>query len=166
MNSPSPGEHCAYIALGANLGDRKASIESALNTLRAHPAIDVQAVSSLIETKPVGGPAGQPDYLNGAAKLKTTHSPGELLSVLMEIETALGRERQTEARNLPRTIDLDLLFYDDVVMAKNELILPHPRLHERDFVLIPLLEIAPDAVHPVLLKSVEELWCDWRRAHA
>jgi 2-amino-4-hydroxy-6-hydroxymethyldihydropteridine diphosphokinase len=165
MPAPGPVEHTAIIALGANLGDRRSSIESALTRLHAHPAIKVERQSSLLETRAVGGPPGQPDYLNGAAELSTTLSACDLLKLLMDIEKALGRDRSTPARNLPRTIDLDLLFYDQVVLAQADLILPHPRLHERDFVLIPLMEIAPHAVHPVLRKTIEEMWCDWRRAH-
>jgi 2-amino-4-hydroxy-6-hydroxymethyldihydropteridine diphosphokinase len=136
----------AYIALGSNLGDRRGYLERAIHSLREHPAIEVCRVSRFYETAPVGGPAAQPNFLNGAAELLTTLSAEELLHTLLNIESSLGRVRRE--RDGPRTIDLDLIFYADLVRSSPDPILPHPRLHERPFVLRPLAEIAPDVKHP------------------
>ncbi len=139
--------HTAYIALGSNLGDSESYVHSAIGAMGTHPAILVEAVSSMSRTKAVGGPA-QGDYLNGAAKIATSLSPVELLDVLQSIEANLGRVRKM--RFGPRTIDLDILDFDNVVMETTRLELPHPRLHERRFALEPLRELAPDWVHPGL----------------
>src|SRR5262245_4980275 len=138
----------AYIALGSNLGDREKNLDGAVELLRSSPGITVKRVSSYYETEPVGGPSGQNSYLNAAAKLETRIEPGRLLEVLLQTEKQLGRVRAE--KNAPRTIDLDLLLYDDVVSTGPDLILPHPRMHERLFVLEPLAEIAPNVVHPLL----------------
>ena len=144
-----------YLGLGSNLGDRRRSLEAALEALRGHPAVRVLAVSRFIETEPVGGPAGQGPYLNGAAALETDLEPEALLAELKRIERALGR---TEGpRWGPRVIDLDLLLYGDLVLDTPALAIPHPRLRERRFVLEPLAEIAGDARDPVTGKSVKEL---------
>ncbi len=145
----------AYIALGSNLGDRQETIHRALQELREHPQIVVGRVSALHETAPVGGPAGQGPYLNAAAELQTELSPRELLHVLLDVEHQLGRVR--EERFGPRTLDLDLLLYDDVVQEESDLVLPHPRMHNRLFVLQPLAEIAPETLHPVLRKTIQQL---------
>ena len=143
----------AYLALGSNLGDRRDHLERGLASLRERVA--VTRVSALYETAPVGGPAGQGPYLNAAAEIQTDLAPAELLSLLLDIERRLGRVR-TE-KDGPRTLDLDLLLYGDLVQNEPDLILPHPRLHERLFVLQPLAEIAPGVVHPVLKRTVGEL---------
>jgi len=130
----------AYVGVGANLGDREATIRAALAALPG-----VVAVSELRETAPVGV-VDQPPFLNGAAALETKLSPRELLDALLEVERRLGRERRE--RWGPRTIDLDLLLHGDDVVDEPGLTVPHPRLHERRFALEPLLDLDPDLVVP------------------
>ena len=154
-----PDPVAAYIALGSNLGDRRALLDEAIARMRLQPGIEVISVSSHHETEPVGGPAGQGKYLNAVAHLRTTLTALQLLHVLQAVETQLGRVR-TE-RFGPRTIDLDLLLYGSEMLRIQEpgcdLIVPHPRLHERLFVLEPLVEIAPLAVHPLLQSTAKDL---------
>jgi 2-amino-4-hydroxy-6-hydroxymethyldihydropteridine diphosphokinase len=145
----------AYIALGANLGDRARQIRAAADRLRATPGIVSVALSPLLEYPAVGGPGNSPPFLNAAAEVRTTLSPRELLDRLLEIERAMGRVR--EEKWGPRTIDLDLLLYEDRILQEPGLDLPHPRLHERRFVLEPLAQVAPQAVHPVLRRTIAEL---------
>ncbi len=147
----------AYIALGSNVGDRRATLERAVEMLAARDDLRVEAVSAMIETQPVGGPRGQGHYLNAAAEIATDLAPGELLAALQAVESALGRDRAGEQRWGPRTCDLDILLMGDVVIDSPELTVPHPRMHQRLFVLRPLAEIAPRAVHPVLARTVAEL---------
>jgi len=149
--------HTACIELGSHIGTREEHIAKAIQILKSNPAIQVQSVSHLIETDPVGGPLGQSRYLNGAAVLQTSLTPWDLLAVLLDIEQQLGRDRSSAERDLPRTLDLDLLLYDDVILDELGLQVPHPRLHQREFVLKPLEEIAPDYVHPILKKTIREL---------
>jgi 2-amino-4-hydroxy-6-hydroxymethyldihydropteridine diphosphokinase len=148
-------KHNAYVGLGSNLGRREKSIAAALNALQATRDIEVHRVSRLYETAPIGGPEGQPPYLNAVAHLKTTLSPERLLALCLKIEESLGRKR--EVRWGPRTIDLDLLCYDQEIMASPALTLPHPLMHERPFVMEPLAEIAPDLMHPVLEQTAREI---------
>ena len=130
----------AYVGVGANLGDRRATIEAAVGALPG-----VVAVSELRETEPVGV-VDQPSFLNGAVALETELSARELLDVLLEVERSLGRERRE--RWGPRTIDLDLLLYGDETVDEPGLTVPHPRLHERRFALEPLAELDPDLLIP------------------
>ena len=134
----------AYVGVGANLGDREATIRAAIEALP-----DVVAVSALRETEPFGV-TGQPPYLNGAVALETELAPRELLDRLLEIERSLGRERRepSQVRWGPRTIDLDLLVYGDATVDDPGLTVPHPRLHERRFALEPLAELDPGLVVP------------------
>ncbi len=152
----------AYIALGSNLGDRPANLDRAVTELRRLPGVTVMRISSVYETAPVGGPSGQGPYLNAAAELRTILAPRALLQAMMEVENRLGRVRAERAG--PRTIDLDLLLYDHrydhMVCADPDLTLPHPRLHQRLFVLQPLAEIAPGLIHPVLNRSIADLLAD------
>ncbi len=142
----------AYIALGSNLGDRRIYLGQALALLRAQPGISVGKVSRYHETAPVGGPAGQGNFLNAAAQLQTDLPPVPLLQVLLQVEQQLGRVRRE--RDGPRTIDLDLLLYGDVILDEPGLSVPHRRLHQRLFVLVPLAEIAANVVHPVLQRTI------------
>lgn len=156
-----PETATAYIALGSNLGDREGLIRAAIRALNAVPGIRVTRVSSLLENAAVGGPAGSPSFLNAAAELQTSLEPAELLSRMLEIERSLGRVRRE--RWSPRTIDLDLLLYEDQVIDTQELRVPHPRMHERWFVLKPLTELVPDATHPVLNRAIAVLLSDLNR---
>jgi 2-amino-4-hydroxy-6-hydroxymethyldihydropteridine diphosphokinase len=133
----------AVIGLGSNVGDRRSNLRAAVEALRE--VATVLAESSVVETKPVGGPP-QPDYLNAAALVSFEGSPRALLQSLLAIEARLGRVRAE--RWGPRTIDLDLLWIDGVVVSEPDLVVPHPRLTERAFALQPLLEVAPDAIDP------------------
>lgn len=143
----------AYVGLGANLGDRAATLREAVH--RLENLGDVVAVSSLYETAPVGF-LDQPAFLNAAAMVETTLAPDALISELLSIERHLGRTRTF--RNAPRTLDLDLLLVDDLVLDSPGLTLPHPRFPERAFVLAPLAEIAPAVVHPHLGQSIAALF--------
>ncbi|MEA2736440.1 MAG: hypothetical protein QOE14_2891 [Humisphaera sp.] len=145
----------AYIALGANLGDRRGNIDAALDRLRATPGVRVTKVSSLLENPAIGGPADSPPFLNAAAEIETTLAPRALLDALLDIERQLGRERREKWG--PRTIDLDLLLYGEQILDEPHLKIPHPLLHERRFVLDPLKELAPRAFHPVLKKRIADL---------
>lgn len=140
----------ALIALGANLGDPAAALDWALRELAALG--ELRAVSTFHRTAPVGGPPGQPDYLNAAVKLGTSLSPPELLNALLGIETRFGRVRRE--RWGARVLDLDLIAYSARVLDTPDLTLPHPRAWQRSFVLLPLSEIAPDYPHPVTGQTV------------
>ena len=145
--------HTAYLALGSNLGDKEANLRRALELLQQR-GVEVVKTSSFICTEPYGV-TDQPQFLNGVCEVRTSLEPLELLQTLLEIEQEMGRVRLRHW--VERNIDLDLLLYEDVVMDTPELILPHPDMQNRDFVLLPLAEIAPELVHPILQKSIEEL---------
>ena len=130
-----------YIALGSNLGDRTANVFKAIDLLKSNPKIEVEKISSLIETNPQGGPS-QGKFLNQVLKIKTSLSAESLLEVIHNIENKLGRIRSI--RNGPRTIDLDILLYADKEIRNASLKIPHPRMFDRLFVIMPLLEIEPD----------------------
>ena len=136
--------HQAFVGLGSNLGDRVAALDTALAALAALPATTLVARSSFYESAPVEAPGD--DYLNAVAQLDTALTPLALLAALQSIESQQGRERPYG--NAPRTLDLDLLLHGEVALASPELTLPHPRLHQRAFVLVPLAEIAPTLVIP------------------
>jgi len=135
----------AYVALGSNLGDPLATVQDAFAALRALPETTLAAASSLYRSAPVGL-KNQPDFINAVAALDTRLAAESLLEALFAIEARFGRARSV--KNAPRTLDLDLLLYGGETRATPRLILPHPRMHERAFVLLPLLEIAPEAMIP------------------
>ncbi len=143
------------LSLGSNEGDRQANLEATVARLAAHASIRLLARSSWRETAAIGGPAGQGDFLNGAATLETMLPPRELLGCLQQIESELGRRRAE--RWGPRTIDLDLLLYDELVLSTPELTLPHPRMAWRRFVLEPAAEVAGSMIHPTIGWSVARL---------
>lgn len=148
-------EVTAYVALGANLGDRQANLRDAIALLARTPGVRLTATSRFLENPAVGGPPTSPPFLNAVARLQTTLSPQALLDELLGIEQVLGRVRRE--RWDPRLIDLDLLIHGDLTMSTPTLTLPHPRLHERRFVLQPLAEIAPGLILPGQEQTVEEL---------
>jgi 2-amino-4-hydroxy-6-hydroxymethyldihydropteridine diphosphokinase len=144
MSAPSPRPVRAFLGLGSNLGDRRARLEEAVAALRA--AGDVVAVSPVYETEPVGGPAGQGPYLNLVVELATTDGPRRLLERCWALERAAGRVRTV--RHGPRTLDADVLWVEGTEVDEEDLVVPHPRLWERRFVLAPLADLAPDLVDP------------------
>lgn len=148
-------EHIVYIGLGSNLGNRLANLKNAISNLA--PQMAVKKKSSVYETPPWGY-ANQPAFLNQVVMVETYMDAEALLGHLKRLETALGREPSFQ--NGPRLIDMDILFYDDLILDTEPLSIPHPRLHQRAFVLVPLNDIAPHLVHPVLGKPVSELLLD------
>jgi 2-amino-4-hydroxy-6-hydroxymethyldihydropteridine diphosphokinase len=145
-------EHVVYLALGSNLGNRLANLKEAIASLP--PQMEVKARSNVYETQPWGY-EDQEKFLNQVLRVETYLKPEPLLKHLKRLEVALGRKPTFQ--NGPRLIDIDILFYDDLVLYSPALMIPHPHLHERGFVLVPLMDIASDLVHPVRKKSIREL---------
>lgn len=153
MKTPTPVR--VFIALGSNLGDREQNLRDSLEHLAATPGVEVARVSSSLENPAVGGPEDSPAFLNAAAELRTTLDAGPLLARLLEIEREMGRTRRDKWE--PRIIDLDLLLYGEEIHSSDHLMVPHPLMHERRFVLEPLAEIAPEVVHPTLQMTIAGL---------
>ena len=149
----------AYLGLGSNMGNREDNLQQAVKLLSER--LRMGKVSSVYETEPVGD-AGQPHYLNQVCQFYTTLPPAALLALLKGFELKLGR---TGPSGAPRPIDIDILFYGDQMVKTPELVIPHPRLTERAFVLIPLVEIAPDMVHPVNHKTAKQLLAKLKDKH-
>jgi len=145
-------EHIVYLALGSNLGNRAANLKEALASLS--PQMEVKAKSKVYETPPWGH-TEQDKFFNQVVMVKTYLEPEPLLKHLKRLEVALGRKASFQ--NGPRLIDIDILFYDDLVLESPALVIPHPHVHERGFVLLPMLDIAPDLVHPVKQRSVRDM---------
>jgi 2-amino-4-hydroxy-6-hydroxymethyldihydropteridine diphosphokinase len=144
----------AYVGLGANVGDPRRQLAEALKRLHAAVEVEVTRVSTFYRNPPLG-PADQPWYVNAAARVRTRLGPEELLALLQQVETAMGRVRGE--RWGPRRLDLDLLLFNGEVIFAPNLVVPHPEMHRRAFVLVPLAEIAPQAWHPVMDKSAGDL---------
>ncbi|MBQ8822200.1 MAG: 2-amino-4-hydroxy-6-hydroxymethyldihydropteridine diphosphokinase [Lachnospiraceae bacterium] len=148
------GWHTVYVAMGSNMGEKDKYIQLGLEELRALPDTRVEAVSDIIVTKPYGG-VEQDDFLNGVVRIKTLYTPEELLVKLHEIEEKAERKRTL--RWGPRTLDLDIVFYDKLIYESETLIIPHVDMENRDFVLKPMCQIAPNLRHPILGKTMEQL---------
>lgn len=145
--------HMVYLLLGSNLGNRRLHLLHGLDEIRSRAGKVLQQ-SSIYETEP-WGVTDQPDYLNAACKIETTLSPENLFSVLKKIE--IGEGRISQKKYASRTLDIDIVFYDDLILQSEGLIIPHPKIHLRKFVLAPLDEIAPDFIHPAFKKSMRQL---------
>lgn len=152
--------HQVYLSIGSNLGEREQNLKEALELLKQDSRLRITKISKFIETKPYGY-TEQPDFLNGAVELLTLYTPQELLEVLHKIEAAKGRQRLIVWG--PRTIDLDILFYDDEMISEPDLVIPHIEIPKREFVLKPLYEIAPRKQHPLLHKTVTEMLEDLQK---
>ena len=144
----------AYIGMGTNLGDRAAALRSAVEELGRRKGVRLKDASSVYETAPVGV-TDQPDFLNAVLRIETDLSGRALLELLLEVERVFGRVRKEKWG--PRTLDLDVLLYGDAVLREDGLLVPHPHLHERAFVLLPLCDLCPDGLHPVLKRTFREL---------
>ncbi len=153
----------AYVAFGSNMGERVSQIRKAIGLLQAHGAIRVRQISRFYETEPVGIKEERDPqwFVNAVVGIDTEFSPSELLSVCLSIERRLGRKREEQVTvdgYLSRTMDIDVLFYDGQVIDEADLQIPHPRLHERSFALVPMMDIAPELLHPALGQTIRELY--------
>ena len=146
----------AWVALGSNLGDRRATLEGAVEALRCADEVQVLRVSPWVETAPVGGPPGQGLYLNGCLEAETTLDARTFHWLLARVESQFGRDRSREPVHGPRTLDLDLLLFGELVLPGPDLVLPHPRMEERLFVLEPLCALAPELLLPRTRRTVRE----------
>ena len=152
--------HKVYLGLGSNLGDKQKNLDKAIEFLAANKKIKIVNISSFIITEPMGD-VEQDNYLNGALEIKTLLDPHEILKTINKIEFDLGRVRTIHWG--PRTIDIDILLYDDLVIKSSDLIIPHYGMHERDFVLKPMCEIAPNIMHPILNKNIYQMLEDLKK---
>lgn len=148
----------AFVALGSNLGDREATLLAVVEAIAGDPQLVLCGVSPIFESRAVG-PGEQGPYLNAVIRMKTRRAPDALLEWLQALEQRLGRDRGARSQRWgPRTIDLDLLFYADRVIESADLVVPHPRAHERDFVLAPMAALDPEFAHPKLRATMASLW--------
>ena len=148
-----------FIGFGSNLGDRQENISRTLGMLKDQPGLEIKKVSSLYETEPVEMESSNL-FLNGVAEIRTSLVPQRLLSLLEEVEQRLGRPRESKGKVTDRKIDLDILFYNDLIFSISELTVPHPFIHRRKFILLPMLEIAPEFEHPYLRIPLKKLLTD------
>lgn len=146
--------HRAYIALGSNMGDKLMYLENAVKSIESDNNCKLLKISDIIMTEPYG-PVEQDDFLNGCIMIDTLYTPSELLRFLQRLEKEANRTREIHWG--PRTLDLDILLYDDLILTDDELIIPHPEMHKRAFVLEPLKQIAPDVVHPILHQRIRDM---------
>lgn len=146
--------HRAYIALGSNMGDKLMYLENAVKAVESDVNCKLLKISDIILTEPYG-PVEQDDFLNGCIMIDTLYTPSELLRFLQKLEQDAGRTRDVHWG--PRTLDLDILLYDDLILSEDDLVIPHPEMHKRAFVLEPLKQIAPDAVHPLLRQRIRDM---------
>lgn len=148
-----------FLSLGSNIEDRLSNIQQAVSYLSLEHEIKIIKTSSFYETEPWGN-KDQPWFLNACVALDTSLSPSDLLKLCQKIENSLGRIRDNNHKWLPRTIDIDILMVDDKIISEPDLIIPHPYMHQRAFVLVPMLEVKADLVHPVFNKTISELYDD------
>ena len=151
------GWHEAFVAFGSNLGDKEKFIDEAIEALSNLPQINIVAISDKIVTEPYGN-VEQDVFLNGVMKIETLLPADELLQILQKVEEHAGRERKIHWG--PRTLDLDIIFYDDDIISEDDLIVPHPDMKNRDFVLKPLMQIAPYKLHPVYRKTISDMYTE------
>lgn len=151
------GWHEAFVAFGSNLGGKEKFIDEAIEALSNLPQINIVAISDKIVTEPYGN-VEQDVFLNGVMKIETLLSADELLQILQKVEEHAGRERKIHWG--PRTLDLDIIFYDDDIISEDDLIVPHPDMKNRDFVLKPLMQIAPYKLHPVYRKTISDMYAE------
>lgn len=151
------GWHEAFVAFGSNLGDKEKFIDEAIEALSNLPQINIVAISDKIVTEPYGN-VEQDVFLNGVMKIETLLPADELLQILQKVEEHAGRERKIHWG--PRTLDLDIIFYDDDIISEDDLIVPHPDMKNRDFVLKPLMQIAPYKLHPIYRKTISDMYAE------